>query len=393
MKILIYRWNSYNQKDIEDTFIRLGNEISILDIPMDSIEEDFVYVENLFSRLKMEHFDFVFSINYFPVLAEACKQGDVMYVCWNCDSSLLSMYHESVFYDTNYIFTFDYSIYKEFKQLGCENIFHLPLAGNTSFLDIKPQDKLYDISFVGSLYKKNSYDAIADKLPDYLCGYLEGALYAQTLVSGGNIIEKLLTPDIISSLNEITDYNKSEASFADIGKLFSSTVLGFKAASMQRIMYLNHLSEIMHSGGALGTPYEVHLFTDDESSVFPFIRKHGRVDYFTQMPYIFANSRINLNITIPNIKTGLSLRVWDILNCHGFLMTDYRAELTEYFVPDKDIVIYEDGDELSAKAEFYLKNESLRQKIVANAYDKVRKYHTCEQRLKKMLEIVDKNTI
>ena len=78
MKILIYRWNSYNQKDIEDTFIRLGNEISILDIPMDSIEEDFVYVENLFSRLKMEHFDFVFSINYFPVLASSCQQSGVM---------------------------------------------------------------------------------------------------------------------------------------------------------------------------------------------------------------------------------------------------------------------------------------------------------------------------
>ena len=149
----------------------------------------------------------------------------------------------------------------------------------------------------------------------------------------------------------------------------------------------------MHSGGALGIPHEVHLFTDDDATLFPFIKKHERVDYFTEMPFVFGNSRINLNITIPNIKTGLSLRVWDILNCHGFLMTDYRAELTEYFVPNKDIVIYEDCDELSAKAEFYLKNDSLRQKISQNAYDKVRKYHTCEHRLKKILEIVDKNTI
>lgn len=46
----------------------------------------------------------------------------------------------------------------------------------------------------------------------------------------------------------------------------------------------------------------------------------------------------------------------------GFLMTDFRQELLNFFKPDKDIVIYESADELIDKSAFYLKMMNSAQK-------------------------------
>lgn len=228
--------------------------------------------------------------------------------------------------------------------------------------------------------KKNSYDNIRNRLPDYLYGYLDGAIYAQTQISGGNILEKLLTPEICSMLDEITEYNKSDDSFVTTNKLFSTTVLGFKAASVTRKNYLNLLSShFIH---------RVHLFTNSDTSDIPLVNSHGSVDYVNEMPFIFNESKINLNMTIPNIASGISLRVWDILSCRGFLMTDFRQELLNFFKPDKDIIIYESADELIDKAAFYLKNDELRTKIIKNAYAKISSCHTIDIRIKKILDTV-----
>ncbi len=400
MNILIYRWHSYHQHDIEANLIALGHNLTFINTPLNNIEEDIPYTEMVIKKLTNQNFDLLFSSNYFPVLAEACHVADTLYICWNCDSPLIAMYHKSIFYDTNHIFTFDYSNMQEFKELGVSNIYHLPLASDTkriyntistsgNSMDILCRNYQYDISFIGSLYEKNSYDKIADQLPDYLCGYLDGALYAQLQISGGNMLEKLLTPDICRQLEEISDYHKSKDSFADISTLFATTVLGFKSASIQRRLYLNKLSiHFNKKHHDTIKKREVHLFTNSSTDDLPFVISHSSVDYYTQMPLIFSRSHINLNMTIPNIKTGIPLRVWDILSSGGFLITDFRPELTEYFTPDKDIVIFEDIDELIQKADFYLKHDTLMYKIAANAYEKVSKMHSCHERLKQIFKTI-----
>lgn len=400
MKILIYHWNSYNQKDTEDTIWAMGHEIILLTTPVKNPESDDKYTQNLINTLLSRKYDMLFSINFFPVLAKACYETSTPYVCWNCDSPLLAMYNDTIFYETNFIFTFDYSNYKEFDNLGVKHIYHLPLAANTDHiknvlnttasLSATKDTCKYDISFVGSLYEKNSFDNISLLLPDYLCGYFDGVLQAQLQVSGGNLIEKLLTPEICRQLEELSDYHKSPSSFADIHTLFSTTVLGFKAASMQRKINLNKLSVYLNNNNINNRKCFVHLFTDSSHDTLPLVMHHGKVDYHTEMPLIFNQSSINLNMTIPNIKTGIPLRVWDILSCRGFLMTDYRIELMDYFVPDKDIVIFEDPDELIAKADFYLSHDTLRTKICQNAYDKIIKNHTCRKRLDTLFQILSK---
>lgn len=381
LKILFYQWNAYNLYDIRVTLETFGHEITMLTEPVTNPEEDSDYTEALCQRLQKEHYDFLFSINFFPVLAEACHSSNTLYVCWNCDSPLLAMYHESIFYSTNVVFTFDYSNYQEFHTLGVNNIYHLPLAVHTERLakqihwNALPK---YPVSFVGSLYEKNSYDRIADKLPSYLCGYLEGAMNAQLLVSGGNLLEPLLTEEICLMLEDMMDYQRSDKSFADVRTLFCSTVLGFKTASLERQQNLNTLS--------LAVP--VHLFTGSPTDNLPLVISHKPVDYLTEMPQIFHDSKVNLNMTIPNIKTGIPLRVWDILGSGGFVLSNYQTEFEGIFEAGGTLDIYEDKQELLDKTDFYLKHDTLRNSIARRGLELVTKEHNYKVRIRKMLEII-----
>lgn len=378
MKILFYQWNAYNLYDIRITFEALRHEITMLEKPICNPEEDSTYVDYLCGQLKKKRYDFLFSINFFPVLAQACHNSRLPYVCWNCDSPLLAMYHESVFYPDNIIFCFDYSNYKEFQALGVKNIFHLPLAVHTERLSRQistGREPKYPVSFVGSLYEKNSYDHIADKLPPYLSGYLEGAMNAQLLISGGNLLELLLTEDICLMLEEIMEYHHSERSFANTRTLFASTVLGFKTASLERHQNLNALS--------LSTP--VHLFTDSQTTDLPLVHIHAPVNYLSEMPQIFHDSKINLNMTIPNIKTGIPLRIWDILGSGGFALTNYQPEFDGIFQAGGTLDIFEDKEELLDKAAFYLKHDGIREKIARQGLELVTKEHNYTVRINQML--------
>jgi spore maturation protein CgeB len=113
----------------------------------------------------------------------------------------------------------------------------------------------------------------------------------------------------------------------------------------------------------------------------------GGVDYRVIMPWVFKESAVNLNFTIPNIRTGIPLRVWDVLGARGFLFTNHQAELDNFFRDGEDMVWFDCEDELYDKADFYLdeKNASLRDQISQRGYEKVGAYHTFDQRIAQIL--------
>ena len=119
------------------------------------------------------------------------------------------------------------------------------------------------------------------------------------------------------------------------------------------------------------------------------VQYRGGVDYWSEMPKVFHESKINLNLTIPNIKTGLPLRMWDIMGSGGFLMTNYQAELPRYFKEGEDYVCFEGERDLVEKAGYYLEHEEERKQIARNGYRKVKGVHSYRERLKTMLAILE----
>lgn len=388
MQILIYKWKSYNYRDIEETFLAMGHLVDVIEQKLESYDEDEAFERRLTGILQKKSYDFVFSVNYFAVVSEVCQRCRVKYLSWSCDNPLISMYHKSVFNECNYIFNFDKSNCLEFQGMGVQHMYYLPLAVDTDRLDalIDHADdlKLYqnEVAFVGSLYERNTYDKLKVVLPDYLKGYLEAVMQAQMSVSGGNIIEEMLTPDILEQLQQYFKLEKSENSFSDLGLIFSTTVLGLKIAAMQRKNGLIALSKRV----------PVTIYTNSNTKELLRVDYRGSVDYWTQMPKVFRMSRINLNFTIPNIKTGLPLRMWDIMGAGGFLMTNFQAELPELFEEDKDFVCFDGEEDLVQKTLYYLEHEKERQEIAKNGYEKVKKLHSYQMRLQQMLDIVFNNT-
>ena len=384
MRILIYRWRAYNYRDIEQTLAAMGHCIDIFAYKLENYDEDPVFEQQLTGRLRRKEYDLVFTVNYFSLVSGVCMKCKVKYAAWTCDNPLISMYHNSVFNPCNYIFTFDQTNYLEFKGMGLKKIWYLPLAVDTDRIDdiLSGADDLAqyggDISFVGSLYERNSYDKLKARLPDYLLGYFDAVMEAQMNISGANLVERLLTTEIIEQLEQYFQLEKSKDSFSDLALIFQTTVLGFKIAERQRRRALIELSK-RHS---------VNVYSN--SNVSDLIRVHyrGSVDYWSQMPKVFHASKINLNITIPDIKSGIPLRVWDVLGSGGFLLTNFQAEMGAFFTEGEDLVCFDGIEDMCEEARYYLEHEEERRKIAKSGYQKVKRSHSYKVRLQKMLEII-----
>lgn len=395
MHILMYRWKAYNYRDIEQTFLLIGHTVDNIEQELGSYDVSPEFERVIEEKIRGTHYDMVFTVNYFPLISNVCERTGVKYVSWTCDNPLISMYHESVFHACNYIFTFDKTNYLEFRGMGVKHIWYLPLAVDTERMDAllgapeeagrwkaaqDPEMQKYrgDVAFVGSLYERNSYDKIKNRLPEYLRGYFDAVMEAQLNISGANIVELMLTTNILEQLQEYFQLEKSEGSFSDLGLIFQTTVLGFKIAEIERRRALIELSK----------HYRVNVYSNSDVSDLLRIQYCGSVDYWSEMPKVFRMSKINLNFTIPNIKSGIPLRIWDVLGCGGFLLTNYQAEIPYYFKEGEDLVCFDGLEDLCEKVGYYLEHEEERKRIAWNGYHKVREKHSYIERIHTILDTV-----
>lgn len=395
MHILMYRWKAYNYRDIEQTFLLLGHTVDNIEQELGSYDVSPEFERVIEEKIRGTHYDMVFTVNYFPLISNVCERTGVKYISWTCDNPLISMYHESVFHACNYIFTFDKTNYLEFRGMGVKHIWYLPLAVDTERMDAllgapeKPERRNAtqdsemrkyrgDVAFVGSLYERNSYDKIKNRLPEYLRGYFDAVMEAQLNISGANIVEPMLTTNILEQLQEYFQLEKSEGSFSDLGLIFQTTVLGFKIAEIERRRALIELSK----------HYRVNVYSNSDVSDLLRIQYCGSVDYWSEMPKVFRMSKINLNFTIPNIKSGIPLRIWDVLGCGGFLLTNYQAEIPYYFKEGEDLVCFDSLEDLCEKVGYYLEHEEERKRIAWNGYRKVREKHSYIERIRTILDTV-----
>ncbi|MBQ5483858.1 MAG: glycosyltransferase family 1 protein, partial [Lachnospiraceae bacterium] len=96
-------------------------------------------------------------------------------------------------------------------------------------------------------------------------------------------------------------------------------------------------------------------------------------------------SKININTTSKIIRTGLPLRIFDILSCGGFCLSNYQDEIPEHFVPGEDLVVYSSMDEMIALCEYYLSHEGERADIARSGYEKVKANYTYVHQLDRLM--------
>ena len=129
------------------------------------------------------------------------------------------------------------------------------------------------------------------------------------------------------------------------------------------------------------------LFTNDINVRFKNVKNIGAVDFYKEMPDVFRSARINLNVTLRSILTGIPLRALDIMASGGFLLSNYQEELCDHFVPGEEFDFYSDYDDLCAKVDYYLSHEKERQDIARAGRIKVQRDFSLSKRLDEMLEM------
>ena len=405
MNILIYRYGSICEPDVIEAFQKI--QLNVIEESTEIKHKNLLPSEQV--RLVKEALDqyhpmFVLSINFFPAIADICHIYGTKYLCWTVDCPVLELFSKSVQHDTNRIFLFDKAQYERFYPYNPGGIFYLPLAAATERFDkvvatiVGEERKKYssDISFVGSLYiEKNPLRALQGKLPEFAKGYMNGVVEASLKVMGYNFMEETITEELVSALKEAdphfylpkdaVDILKAEGISlrggkdinADISKFVAAhNYLGIQAAETERIRTLNTLAQYFH----------VDLYTRSDTSDLKNVHIHGGVKTLTEMPKIFRLSKINLNMTIKPIQTGLPLRIFDIMGCGGFCMTNYQAEIPEMFEIGVDLEAYSSLEELVDKCSYYLTHEEERQQIAWNGYRKVKEYHGYVNRMVEMVK-------
>lgn len=88
---------------------------------------------------------------------------------------------------------------------------------------------------------------------------------------------------------------------------------------------------------------------------------------------MFSGSKINLNLSLRSIHSGIALRVLDIMACGGFVLSNWQPEIAEYFEEGKEIVTFGCVEECMDKIRYYLEHEEERRQIAAAGYRKVKR--------------------
>lgn len=391
MKILTYKWKAYNHRDIVNCFEQRGHKVDEIRGELASFEADAEFEERLDLALADGGYELVFSVNYFPLISDVCQKHGIIYAAWCCDSPISTMYHESIFNKVNRVFTFDKIDQMTFEDMGAP-VYYLPLCTDTERADrtIAGITKERagdahggvacgaDIAFVGGMYNKNSYDEIYEHLPDYFKGYFDAAIRLQKNVYSECLLEDVLDGKILAALDRYFVVDKSARAFGDLSLAFSTTVLSYKIAQMERQELIAELSR----------SHQVDVYTDDDEVDFVKARNRGLVDYWEGAPRVFNQSRINLNLTLRSIRSGVPLRVWDILGAGGFCITNYQAELQLYFVNGEDLVWFKSRSELFKLVDYYLTHEDERRRIAGNGYNKVKQFHGYDSRIDEIAQYV-----
>ncbi len=381
MKILLFNWYDNSSHDACECLLRLGHAVAEIKYQLTDKFHDEQLESSLTGAIVQHGFEVIFSFDYFPVLSDIAERTEVKYISWVYDSPHNTLYAKNIFNKCNYIFCFDSLDAERLKQLGVLHAYHMPLAANAARLDAllgeisAPRRYDYDISFVGSLYrnKYNFYDSI--KMPEYYRGFYDGVMQSQMELYGCDIVSQLVTDSRFEKISSSFSIEPDDRLFITKKDYFIQFIQK-KITSVERVKALNCLAE----------QYKVTLFSGSSDEELRQVEYKGYVDYLTEMPRIFRNSKINLNISLRSIVSGIPLRCIDIMAAGGFLLSNYQPELAELFVDGEDMVMYTSMDDLKEKAGYYLEHDAEREQIALNGWRKIHKEYDMEDVLHKIID-------
>ena len=383
-------WASFGTPFVIQSFQQLGYEVEKYPIPREKIDtrNDTKFAEQLVYQIIGKNYAAVFTFNYFPVVAIACKACKLPYISWTYDSPFIQLYSKTLEYETNFAFVFDSNTVRELQGMGYHNVYYLPMAGAWEHYENVLQHKYdknkyqCDVAFVGSLYSEDFQNPFRkmSQLSGYYKGLIDGLLQAQKNIYGYNFLQEILEKrqDLVEKIFEYCPVTVSGDGLESVEWVYSNYYLSRQVTALDRQDILTKMAK----------EFSTHIYTPEQTRI-PGAICNGKVDYYNEAPFVFWNSKVNLNITLRSIQTGIPLRAFDIMACGGLLLSNFQEDFMEFFEPDIDFVMFTSSEEAMDKADYYVKHDAEREKIRNNCLAKIKAEHTYLHRIKPMCDCIE----
>lgn len=387
--IIYFETSQIQLMDIPRVLGHLGYTVQCVDLQIKAQGFSRETCDRIVETLMQEEPECAVSYDFSETISQACLEADIPYIAWVYDDPQQELYTRYAHNPNNYIFVFDRLQRERLKRIGLRNVYHMPLAVHgDKVVQALQQGNQYagqyeaEIAFVGQLYRIESLERIMNQAAPKVQAAMEKSI-ADCFLQWNNRTKMhgTMTPPCVQYFSDVDGHKvERDYPFASEQFYYEAAVLSRILANRERIAILNELAE----------HYDVRFYTFDRDvrGVSPKVQVCPGAKYDMEVSNVYSQSKINLNITLHCIETGISQRVFDVMAAGGFLLTNYQEELEELFVPGEDLVIYHNMEELQYYVAYYLEHEEERQRIAGNGQRKVLKDHDFHIRLEQVLKQV-----
>ena len=367
--------------DLAAALSRDGYSIYTLDTDRLSIEE----LEFTVRRFRP---DLLAAINYAEGTAEFCDAVGCDLLCWEIDPSTTRLRPLTTPSSRAHVFTYRRRNVELFEAAGFAHVEYLPLAADTDRrrpLELTAEERAEygaPVSYVGASMAAEGLE-FRQRFVERYAGW---AARTGADPTGGT---ELLGNVLAAQRKDLSRYRVVEALEAFGGSFLRDERAGDNiedpamliaeiAAAEKRLTYVANLAS-----------FGVVVWGDagwKQAARFG-ARYSGRYARHTdELTRVYNASTINVDIGRLYQSDIITMRVFDVLACGGFLLAEHSEALAEQFRIGEEVEAYRTLNELRAKVAHYLAHPKEAALIARRGLRAVRERHTIPGRVRHMLD-------
>lgn len=321
------------------------------------------------------------AVNYTHGLAELCTELGIPLACWEVDPATDQVRARGPV-ETARIFTFRRGNVEMYRTGGFGMVYHLPLATHPPrrHAPEPPEaDPRYQapVSFVGSsvaeqvpAFRERFHRCFREWRPGAEVAEAQGVL-ERVLALQRRDFSRYVVPEALDLMCP-----GLRAGCRDRGLVDPAALLGEIAAAEKRLNLLAPLGR--HGLRVWGDPgwrlLEPHG-----------VAWMGRAGHGAELNRIYAGSRVNVDIGRLYQPDIVTMRVFDVLACGGFVLAEQSDDLPALLEPGREVETWRTGEELVRKVAWYLDHPDEAEAIARRGQARVLRDHTVAARLETML--------
>ncbi|MBD2189808.1 glycosyltransferase [Pseudanabaena sp. FACHB-723] len=340
----------------------LGHTVDIIDI------EEGITLEDYISFVRKISPDFILVTNPRSIVS-TYVQGLDKFVFQMIETQFIFIHHDNIFSNlidvetiqkklnawisvknTSWHFCLEYDNFLDLRNIGVNNCFSI---NHASEFQKSKYDKNYnyDLSFVGHVLPR--LDQSIKNLP------FSHLIQADIWNRITNLPYKLSERTTKFAANKL---NTEEVSIKSLClKYFYMSCLHTQSHFFRGEIISRLISSNIDIIG--GDPKYLHGIQDGFREITKTnVRYHNPTNNDEVIKSIYASSKINLNITSLQFDSTVINRVIDVAAAGGFILTDWRSDLSSFTSVHKEIS-YKSIEELNEKASYYLHPDHQKERI------------------------------